>query len=63
MGEDLASELDSAIDIIDKIEGIINRLRPGEKISEGIVYSLYENLVLLREKIVEARFKALKCNA
>ncbi len=55
-------KLEEAIDLIDKISGFINRLKPGEKVSPGTVFQIYQNLVLLREKIVEARMEALdKC--
>jgi len=51
----IIKDLDEAIDIVDKIESFVNRIKPDEKVSPGIVFQIYQNLVLLREKIVEIR--------
>gem|GEM_PF-894624 len=52
--------MEEAIDLIDKIEMIISRIDRDKPVSSGVVYQIYENLVLLREKIVEARMKAIE---
>ncbi|AFL66301.1 hypothetical protein [Desulfurococcus amylolyticus] len=49
--------LEDAIDIIDQLEGVLQRLKPGDNITPGVIYQLYNSLVLLREKIVVARMK------
>ncbi|MET1160561.1 MAG: hypothetical protein ABWW65_06320 [Thermoprotei archaeon] len=59
----IVKKLEEAIDLIDKIETFINRVKPNEKISSGLVFQIYQNLVLLREKIIEARMEAVnKCS-
>ncbi|MCD6195970.1 MAG: hypothetical protein J7J82_04210 [Staphylothermus sp.] len=55
--------LDEAINIIDKISSFISRIEPNKKVERGILFQLYQNTVLLREKIVEARMKSLSMNA
>jgi len=55
--EDVVADLEEAIDLIDKIESFVSRLSPNEKVSPGIIHQIYQNLVILREKIVEARMK------
>ena len=55
--DEIVSKLDEAIDIIDKIEAFINRINPNEKVAPGTIFQIYQNLVLLREKIVEARME------
>ncbi|RLG89817.1 MAG: hypothetical protein DRO16_03350 [Thermoprotei archaeon] len=55
--------LDEAINIIDKISAFISRIEPNKKVERGILFQLYQNTVLLREKIVEARMKSLSMNA
>jgi len=57
----LVEKLEEALDLIDKIESTVSKLRPGDQISAGLIYQLYETLVLLREKVVEARLKAAYC--
>ncbi|MCC6040944.1 MAG: hypothetical protein LM557_02075 [Desulfurococcaceae archaeon] len=57
----IINRLEEALDLVDKIESTISKLKPGDQISPGLVYQLYETLVLLREKIVEARLKASYC--
>ncbi|MEM4482239.1 MAG: hypothetical protein QXK88_06510 [Desulfurococcaceae archaeon] len=57
-GGELVSKLEEAIDLVDKIEGFISRVKPGDQIAPGLIYQIYESLVLLREKIVEARMVA-----
>lgn len=51
--------MEEAIDLVDKIEMIVSRIERDKPVSSGLVYQIYENLVLLREKIVEARMKAV----
>lgn len=58
--KEIAEILDEAIDLIDKIETFITRIKPNEKIEQGLIFQLYQNLVLLREKIVEARIKTIE---
>lgn len=54
-------KLEEAIDLVDKIESFINRIDPrGGKVSAGVIFQIYQNLVLLREKIVEARMEAVE---
>ena len=54
-------KLEEAIDLVDKIESFINRIDPHSgKVSAGVIFQIYQNLVLLREKIVEARMEAVK---
>jgi len=53
--DSIIKKLDEAIDLIDKIESFINRINPDEKPSPGVIFQIYQNLVLLREKIVEIR--------
>ncbi len=55
--------LDEAINIIDKISSFISRIEPNKKVERGVLFQLYQNTVLLREKIVEARMKSLSMNA
>ncbi len=55
--------LDEAINIIDKISSFISRIEPNKKVEKGILFQLYQNTVLLREKIVEARMKSLSMDA
>ena len=56
----IISKLDEAIGLIDKIETFINRIDPNEKVSPGTIFQIYQNLVLLREKIVEARMELVE---
>ncbi|RLG81742.1 MAG: hypothetical protein DRO13_00305 [Thermoprotei archaeon] len=59
----IVKKLEEAIDLVDKIESFISRLKPGEKVSGGVVFQIYQSMVLLREKIVEARMEAIdKCS-
>lgn len=55
--EEVVKALEEAIDYIDRIESLISRLKPGDTITAGVVYQLYELLLLAREKVVEARLK------
>jgi hypothetical protein len=57
----LVEKLDEALNLIDRIESTISKLRPGDQISSGLIYQLYETVVLLRERVVEARLKAAYC--
>ncbi|ADI31608.1 hypothetical protein [Staphylothermus hellenicus] len=57
--KDVAELLDEAIDLVDKIESFLTRIKPNEKIEQGLVFQIYQNIVFLREKIVEARMKTL----
>jgi hypothetical protein len=54
-GKDIRKLLDEAIDIIDKIETFVSRIKPGQRVESGLVFQIYQNLMILREKIVEAR--------
>lgn len=59
----VVEKLEEAIDLVDKIISFINRLKPDEKVSPGLVFQIYQNLVILREKIVETRMEAVdKCS-
>jgi len=55
--EEVIGILEEAIDLVDKIESFIARLNPNEKVPPGLVLQIYQNLMFLREKIVEARMK------
>lgn len=58
----VVEKLEEAIDLVDKIMSFVNKLRPEEKTSPGVVFQIYQNLVLLREKIIETRMEAVeKC--
>ena len=57
----IVDKLEEALNLVDKIENTISKIRPGDQISPGLIYQLYETVVLLREKIVEARLKAVYC--
>lgn len=61
MSSALVERLDEALSLIDRIESTISKLRPGDQISPGLIYQLYETVVLLRERVVEARLKAAYC--
>lgn len=61
MSSALVEKLDEALNLIDRIESTISKLRPGDQISSGLIYQLYETVVLLRERVVEARLKAAYC--
>lgn len=54
-GEKAIRKLEEAIDLIDELGRIIGTLRPGDKITPGILHGLYVNAMLAREKVVEAR--------
>ncbi|MEM4369753.1 MAG: hypothetical protein QXX15_02555 [Desulfurococcaceae archaeon] len=58
--EEAVKYLEEALNYLDKLESIVSRLKPGDVISAGLVYQLYELLMLTREKLVEARFKVVK---
>lgn len=53
--EDIINKLEEAISLIDKIEMFISRIKPGDQVAPGLLYQIYESLILLREKLVEAR--------
>lgn len=57
--DEIVKLMEEAIDLVDKIEVIVSRIEKDKPVSSGVIYQIYENLVLLREKIVEARMKAL----
>jgi hypothetical protein len=48
-GKDIRKLLDEAIDIIDKIETFISRIKPGQKVESGLVFQIYQNLMILRD--------------
>lgn len=58
--EDLVAKLDEAIDLLDKLEMLVSRLKPGDNVQAGLLYQLYQSLMLLREKILEARLTAVQ---
>jgi len=58
--EDLVAKLDEAIDLLDKLEMLVSRLKPGDNVQAGLLYQLYQSLTLLREKILEARLTAVQ---
>jgi hypothetical protein len=58
--EDLVTKLDEAIDLLEKLEMLVSRLKPGDNVQAGLVYQLYQSLMLLREKILEARLTAVQ---
>ncbi len=58
--EDLVTKLDEAIDLLDKLEMLVSRLKPGDNVQAGLLYQLYQSLMLLREKILEARLTAVQ---
>jgi hypothetical protein len=57
----LVNKLEEILNLIDKIEGTISRLKPGDQVSSGLIYQLYETIILLREKVVEVRIKVTYC--
>lgn len=59
----LVSLLEESIDIIDKIEAFIGRIDPMRGPEPGLIFQIYQNLVVLRERLVEARMTAYeKCS-
>jgi hypothetical protein len=52
--------LEDSIDLVDKIETFIGRINPMEQVRPGILTQIYESLVILREKLVEARMEAYR---
>lgn len=58
--EDLVAKLDEAIDLLEKVEMLVSRLKPGDNVQAGLLYQLYQSLMLLREKILEARLTAVQ---
>ncbi|WP_052833781.1 hypothetical protein [Staphylothermus marinus] len=58
--KDIEEILDEAIDLVDKIESFLTRIKPNKKIEQGLVFQIYQNIVILREKIVEARMKTTR---
>ena len=59
--KDLVPVLEEAIDLIDKIESRLGRIKPGDKISPGVLFLIASTLMNLREKVVEARMRAFEC--
>lgn len=57
----LVNKLEEILNLIDKIESTISRLKPGDQVSSGLIYQLYETIILLREKVVEVRIKVTYC--
>lgn len=58
--EEILSKLDEAFALIDKAETFVERLKPGDQVSAGVVYQIYEALVLLKEKILEIRLLVIQ---
>ncbi len=59
----LVALLDESIDLVDKLETFIGRINPARGYEPGLVMQLYQNLLVLRERLVEARMSALeKCS-
>lgn len=58
--DDLLSKLDEAVSELDRLESLLTRIKPGEQVQPGLVYQIYESMVLLREKILETRLLILK---
>lgn len=58
--EKVLSKLDEAVTLIDKVETFISRLKPGDQVPAGVVYQIYEALVLLKEKILEIRLMIIQ---
>jgi preprotein translocase subunit SecA len=54
----IVSLLDESIDIVDKIETFVGRMDPTKKYEPGLVMQIYHSLLVLRERLVEARMKA-----
>lgn len=59
----VVNALEEAINIVDRLEEELNRLKPGEEVTPGVIYRFYNELLLLREKIVAARMTALGYNS
>jgi len=59
----IVNALEEAINIVDRLEKELNRLKPGEEVTPGVIYRFYNELLLLREKIVAARMTALGYNS
>jgi len=60
VSEEVLERLNEAVELVEKAEAFIGRLKPGEQVSPGVVYQLYETMVLLREKLFEIRLMVLK---
>lgn len=58
--ENAVRALEEAIDYIDKMSALLNRIKPGDTVTPGFIYQLYELLTFTREKVVEARMKLAK---
>ena len=58
--KDIISVLEEAIDLVDKIESHLGRLKPGDKLKPGELFLLASTLMRLREKIVEARMRVFE---
>ncbi|MCY0868689.1 MAG: hypothetical protein OWQ48_05625 [Desulfurococcus sp.] len=61
MQEDSVLEvLEEALDIINRLEERVRLLKPRSELSPGVLYQLYTDLLLLREKVITARMKVSK---
>lgn len=58
--EEILRKLNEITDLIDKIETFIGRLKPGDQTPPGVIYQIYESLVLLRERILEVRLIVIR---
>ncbi len=56
----LVAILEESIDIVDRLESFIARISPEKGYEPGLVFQFYQNLVVLRERLVEARMRALE---
>ncbi len=54
----LVSLIEESIDLVDKIEMFIGRIKPGDRVEPGLITQIYQSLVVLRERLVEARMEA-----
>ncbi|MEZ0394749.1 MAG: hypothetical protein ABWK00_06910 [Desulfurococcaceae archaeon] len=53
--EEALRRLDEAIDALDKADAMLARLSPGKPAEPGVIYSIYQALVVAREAVVRAR--------
>lgn len=57
---EVLNKLDEAMNLAEKIELFISRVKPGEEVNQGVIYQIYESLVLLKEKLLEIRLIVLQ---
>lgn len=58
--DEVLAKLSEATDLLDRLELLVNRMKPGDQLQPGLIYQIYESLVVLREKILETRIIVLQ---